>query len=461
MSGFQFSLKPKKVEKIKTKYRCIETEIPVPKSIEIFEKLFKYEARSMHGQMPVLWDKAKDSIVYDKFGNKWIDFTSTIFVANSGHGNKEIVKALKKYIQKPLLHTYTFANEPRAFFLEKLVNLSSAYFEKVFLLSSGTEATECAVKIMRMFGQQKSADKVGIISFAGAMHGRTMCAQMLKGWDNGAKWIGYKDANIFHLPFPYPWLADDEKYNWRGKFQTDLDSLINQGLKIDKLCGFMIEAYLGWGAIFYPKEYIAALYEFAKENGLVVTFDEIQAGIGRTGKFFAFEHYDVKPDMVCLGKGLSSSLPLSAVLGKKEYLDIPEFGSMSSTHSGNPLCCAAGLANLEYIEKNGLVAQSAAKGEIMHNRLNALKKRYPERIKSICGQGLVAGIIMQSPETFLPDSQFPNLICELAMEKGLLLVHTGRESIKLGPPLTIKKEILLEGLDVLEECFDIVEKRLS
>ncbi|HON57645.1 MAG TPA: aminotransferase class III-fold pyridoxal phosphate-dependent enzyme, partial [bacterium] len=288
---------------------------------------------------------------------------STIFVANAGHGNKEIISEIKKYLDKPLLHTYTFVNEPRALFLEKLVTMSKSYFEKAFLLSAGTEATECAVKIMRMYGQKKRKDKVGIISFSGAMHGRTMGAQMLRGFDAQAEWIGFKDPNIFHLPFPYTWLSDEKSIDWSKKFDDDLNALIKNGMKIDKLCGIIIESYLGWGAIFYPIEYIQALYKFAKKNNLIVTFDEIQAGIGRTGKLFAFEHYKVKPDMVCLGKGLSSSLPLSAVLGKKKLIDTPAFGSMSSTHSGNPLCCAAALANLKFIEKNELIKASAEKGK--------------------------------------------------------------------------------------------------
>ncbi|HPP87322.1 MAG TPA: aminotransferase class III-fold pyridoxal phosphate-dependent enzyme, partial [bacterium] len=300
MSNLKFTLTAKRLKNIETKYRCIKTPLPTIDYLKLFNKLSKYEARSMHGQLPIFWDKAIDSIVFDKNGNKWIDFTSTIFVANAGHGNKEIISEIKKYLDKPLLHTYTFVNEPRALFLEKLVTMSKSYFEKAFLLSAGTEATECAVKIMRMYGQKKRKDKVGIISFSGAMHGRTMGAQMLRGFDAQAEWIGFKDPNIFHLPFPYTWLSDEKSIDWSKKFDDDLNALIKNGMKIDKLCGIIIESYLGWGAIFYPIEYIQALYKFAKKNNLIVTFDEIQAGIGRTSKLFAFEHYKIKPDMVYL-----------------------------------------------------------------------------------------------------------------------------------------------------------------
>lgn len=149
---------------------------------------------------------------------------------------------------------------------------------------------------------------------------------------------------------------------------------------------------------------------------------------------------------------LFGDLRLSAVIGSQKIMDLPEFGSMSSTHSANPLCCAAGLANLEAIESGNLVAESARKGEIVHHRLNALKKKYSDRISYVFGKGLLAGIIFKHPKTGKPDGLFPSRVCEKAMQKGLLLVHTGRESIKIGPPLTIPDEALEEGLDAFDEA---------
>jgi len=233
-----------------------------------------------------------------------------------------------------------------------------------------------------------------------------------------------------------------------------MEELTAKGLNFDNIAGFMIESYLGWGAIFYPIEYVKALADFAKEHNCLITFDEIQGGFGRTGKLFVYQHYDVEPDLLCLGKALSGSLPLSAVIGSQKIMDLPEFGSMSSTHSANPLCCAAGLANLEAIESGNLVAESARKGEILHNRLNALKEKYPDRISYVFGKGLLAGIIFKQPQTGKPDGIFPSRVCEKAMQKGLLVVHTGRESIKIGPPLTITEEALEEGIDVLAEAIE-------
>jgi len=448
----QFSQTPVNVPFVVTKHRRIKTAIPAPETVQILLDLDKYESRSMHGQLPVVWERAEDFQVFDPCGNCWIDFTSTIFLANTGHANPEIVAGLQHVLDQRLLHTYTFPSQIRARFLKKLIEITPPQFEKSFLLSSGTEATECAVKLMRMYGQTVNPNKLGIISFQGAMHGRTMGAEMLKGDPDKSAWIGYHDPNMHHLPFPYPWVAEGPQYDWAGRFHEDMEQLKAKGMNFDDITGFIIESYLGWGAIFYPVAYIKALADFAKEHDCLVVFDEIQGGFGRTGKLFVYQHYDVEPDLLCLGKALSGSLPLSAVIGSRKIMDLPEFGSMSSTHSANPLCCAAGLANLEAIETGNLVEESARKGEILHYKLNILKEKYPDRISYIFGKGLVAGIIFKHPDTGEPDELFPSRVCEKAMQKGLLLVHTGRESIKIGPPLTIPDDALEEGIDVLAEA---------
>jgi 4-aminobutyrate aminotransferase-like enzyme len=452
---YLFTQTPFNIPPVSTKYRKIKTAIPAPETLKTLHDLEKYESRSMHGQLPVVWDKAEDFQVYDVCGNCWIDFTSTIFVTSVGHANPQITSALKKIIDHKLLHTYTFAHETRALFLEKLIKITPDQFEKAFLLSAGTEATECAVKLMRMHGQTISPTKLCIISFQGAMHGRTMGAEMLRGDPSQSNWIGYRDPNIYHLPFPYPWVAKDpidKEYDWAKHFERDIHTLKTKGLNFDNIAGFIIESYLGWGAIFYPVAYIKALVDFAKEHDCLVTFDEIQGGFGRTGKLFVYQHYNVEPDLLCLGKALSGGLPLSAVVSSQKIMDLPEFGSMSSTHSANPLCCAAGLANLEAIESGNLIAEAARKGEMLHHRLNKIKRKYSDRISYIFGKGLLAGLIFKNPKTGEPDRTFPSRVCEKAMQKGLLLVHTGRESIKIGPPLTIPDGALEEGLNVIDEA---------
>lgn len=458
MPGYHFSDIPADVPKVWTRFRQINTRIPVPESLPIFEDLAKHESRSMHGQLPVVWDRAEDFQVWDRFGNRWIDFTSTIFVANAGHANPSVKKAIQQMLDKNLLHSYTFATEIRARYLKKLIEFAPAQFEKAFLLSSGTEATECAMKLMRLNGRAAGKRKGGIISFEESMHGRTMGAQMLGGTPAQREWIGYEDPNIYRLPFPYPWALWNENaghLSGREKFQRDIEQLASLGVDLKKdICGFIMESYIGWGAVFYPKDYIQALVEFARANDILVAFDEIQGGFGRTGRLFAYQHYEAEPDLICCGKGMSSSLPLSAVLGRASIMDLPDVGSMSSTHSANPLSCAAGLANIEVIELQNLVSESERKGGILFSRLGEVQKQFRERVSYVLGRGLLAALILVDPATRQPDAETASKVCERAMQKGLLVVHTGRESIKIGPPLTIPDAALLEGLDVLAESIE-------
>ena len=285
------------------------------------------------------------------------------------------------------------------------------------MLSSGTEATEAAVNIMRI-----ASKKNPILSFWGAMHGKTMLAEQLKG---DFTWAS-RDCGLNHLDFPK---IDDEFVPY---FASNVAG---------NLAGIIIESYRGWDAAFYPKKYIQDLCKWAKENKVLVCFDEIQGGFGRTGKMFAYEHYDIpKPDLVCVGKGMTSSVPMSGVLGSKELLDLPD--DLSSTHSANPLCCAAGLANLQEIKK--ILPTIKKKEKILFDFLNEYFK--PEFIN---GKGLIAAILTGT-------SKFATDVCFEAMSRGLLLIKTDKPSIKIAPPLTIPEDVFCEGLDILMDSFDEV-----
>lgn len=451
MSAGEFSRTPVNVPKINTKYRMIATAIPVPESLEIFAALDKYESISMHGQLPVVWDRADGFQVYDAWGNCWIDFTSTIFVTNAGHGNRLIRERLKAMLDKPLLHTYTFASRERADYLQLLTETAPEPLKKAFLLSAGTEATECALKLMRLHGSKIGKRRNGVVCFEGNWHGRTMGAQMMGYNPKQKEWIGYLDPNIHHLPFPYAW-REEAMANPQGYFRQNMEQLLaEKGLTAEDLCGFMLETFQGWGAVFYPPEFVQAVAAYARENQLLLAFDEMQAGFGRTGKMFGYMHYGVEADLICCGKGAGSSLPLSIVLGRPEIMDLPEIGSMSSTHSANPLVCAAGKANIEAILSENLVERSRILGDVFHERLKAIQLRFPDDIRYVFGKGMIGALVFMD-EQGNPKSELCNRISEKAMQKGLLVVHTGRESIKLGPPLTIPEDALMEGLSVLEEA---------
>lgn len=454
MASFAFSRVPVTRPPVKSRYRNIQTALPTPESVPILDELDRVESRSMHGQMPVIWDRAVDFQVSDRWGNTWLDFTSTIFVANAGHANPKVVAAIRECLDHSLLHTYSYPTEIRARFLRALIDATPAYLEKAYLMSSGTEATEAVVKLMRLDGLARGKRRLGIVSFEGAYHGRTQGAAMIGGNASGRTWIGFEDPNVHQLPFPYSWtLAENE--TGRDRFHAHIQSLRDQGLDPARdICGFMFEVYIGWAGALIPDDYARAAAEFAKANDILLGFDEVQGGFGRTGTLFVHQHWGVEPDLIACGKGISSSLPLSAVLGRAAIMDLPDVGSMSSTHSANPTACAAGLANLREIIDRDLCGAATRGGQMMLDRLNALRDRHPDRLARVVGKGMLAALIFKRAGTDEPDGRTASLVCERAMHKGALFVHTGREAIKFGPPLTMPPDALQEGMDVLAEAVE-------
>jgi len=451
MANHHFNHTPQIVPMVDTTFRRIVTPLPVPESVSLLKCLYSTESRSMHGQLPVVWDRAEGFQVFDAWGNCWLDFSSTIFVTNAGHGNPRIVKALKRVLEKPLLHTYTYATQERVDFLNYLIQNTPEQFEKAFLLSAGTEATECALKLMRLHGQTAGKRRRGIIAFEGNWHGRTLGAQMMSWNPKQKEWIGYLDPDIHHLPFPFPW-HEKAQANPTRFFQDSLNQLLrDKNLDPEQdFCGVILETFQGWGAVFYPPEFVQAVVEFSRQHNMLIAFDEMQSGFGRTGKLFGYMHYGVEPDIICCGKGASSSLPLSIVLGSRAVMDLPDVGSMSSTHSANPMVCAAGRANLEALLEDGLIDHSACLGKLFHKQLKQIQKQFPDYISSVQGKGLLAALLFNNREG-LPLSGLCDLIAECCMQRGLLVVHTGRESIKLAPPLCITEPALMEGLEVLNQ----------
>lgn len=452
MSGhsFKFNIDPIDVPKVQTSNREIKTGIPCPGSRQFIEKLAKYESRSMQGQIPLVWGSAKGFNIYDACGNKFIDFTSTIFVANTGHGNEHVISAVKGMLDVPLLHTYAYVSQIRADYLEKLIKFAGPNFEKAFLMSAGTEATEAAVKLMRMNGQKNNKNRPGIICIGGNWHGRTMGAQMLSSNFSQKQWIGFQDPNIFYLDFPYPWSLKGKA----GKvfFEEALSKMVNaENIDVSTdICGIMLETFQGWGAVFYPADFVQAIRDLCNQHGILLCFDEMQAGFGRTGKKFGYEHYGIDADLLCVGKGMGSGFPVSGVIGSAEIMDLPEVGDMSSTHSANPIVCAAAMATLEEIESRSLVERAAILGKLFHEKLNELKNKFPSKISHVLGNGLLAALHFNHEEK--PLSVFASEVCERSMQKGLLMVHTGRESIKMAPPLTIAEDALLEGIGIINEA---------
>jgi 4-aminobutyrate aminotransferase / (S)-3-amino-2-methylpropionate transaminase / 5-aminovalerate transaminase len=449
----EYSLIPVEVEKIETKYRSIKTAIPVPESLPIFEKLAKSEPRSMMGQPPIIWDKADNFTVADKWGNRWIDWSSCVLIANAGHGREEIKQALHDQIDQGLLATYVFVHEKRAVLTEMLQELSPEPENyQVFLLSSGSEATENCIKLAKTYAIEKHGiNKKYFVSFKNAFHGRTMASQLAGGMDKLKTWIIDGDSTFIQVPFPDGYKNEDTS------FELFLSSLKDQGINPQDIAGVMSESYQGVGPDFMPVEYAQQLEAFCKEYDIVLIMDEVQAGFGRSGKMFTFEHYGIKPDLIACGKGISSSLPISAVIGRKDIMGLYAPGSMTSTHSASPLCVTAAIENLKLIAKENLVDNAAKMGEIMCSELQRIQQKYPERLGCFHGKGLVAGIQVVEPGTKTPD---PKTAVEINLEclyKGLLMfspVGIGGECLKIAPPLTLNEEALRESLQVFEAAID-------
>ena len=449
----EYSLTPVEVPLVDTKYRTIKTAIPVPESLPIFAALEASEPRSMRGQPPVIWDKAEGCTISDKWGNRWLDWSSCVLIANAGHGRTEIKDALKEQVDQGLLATYVFVHEKRAELTSLLKDISPDPEDyHVFLLSSGSEATENCIKLAKTYAMEKhGAQKRYFISFKNAFHGRTLGAQLAGGMDKLKTWISDPDPTFVQVPFPDGYKNEDTS------FDLFLNTLKEKGVDPAEIAGVMSESYQGVGPDFMPVEYAQKLEAFCKENDIVLIMDEVQAGFGRTGKMFCFENYGIKPDLIACGKGISSSLPISAVIGRKDIMKLYAPGSMTSTHSASPLCVTSAIENLKIIHNEKLVANAAKMGEILIPELNRIQAKYPDVLGKVQGKGLVAGIQVVNPGTKEPNPELALKINLACFQKGLLMfapVGIGGECLKIAPPLIITEEELREALEVFEASID-------
>ncbi len=449
-------LHPVPTKPVQSRWRRIVTPIPAPESIPTIERLRALEPRSMTGLPPILWNQAEGFLVRDPCGNQWIDLTSGIMLANVGHAHPAILQAIRQGADQKLLASYIFPTEVRQKLMEKLLSLAPFSEAKAILFSSGTEAIECAISLMRQHGQSISGKKVGILGFQGCFHGRTLGATLAVGSLQPSGWINCQQVCHYQIPFPFspnciwghPGQLCDESC-----FQKSIDRLSRQGIGPDQIAGIIAEPVPGRNTWPIPSKYAQAMAHWAKQNDILITFDEIQSGCGRTGKFFGFEHTGITPDLLTLGKGLSSSLPASAVIGPQQLMDSPVPGQMSSTHSGSPICAAAALANLEVIETEGLVQASAKTGTVVLERLRTLQTDFPDRVLSVHGRGLFISAHFIRPDDSQPDAALAEAIVSEAVRRGVLMFTTGAGFIKVVPPLCIDPQAALEAVDVICECF--------
>jgi len=450
--GKEFSTLPQTVPHVETKHRRICTPVPHPESAPLLDRMREVEPLSMRGMPPIIWEKAEDIYVFDKHGNKWLDWSSGVLVTNAGHAAPEICKAMIDQINSGLIHNYVFPSEERLETEEIIASVSPEGLKKVFLLSSGSEATECAIKLSRAHGiKVGGTSKIGIIGFDRGYHGRTLASQQAGGMAGQKSWIVNLDQAIINAPFP------DGYWEGDSSFDGFLKAIENRRMKPENIAGVIMESYQGVGPDFAPVEYIQKLRQWCNEHQVVLTFDEVQSGFGRTGKFWAFEHYGVTPDLICCGKGISSGMPLSAVIGRQHIMDQFPPGSMTSTHTGNPVCCAAATANIKKLLAEDLTGNAAKLGIILHERCKAIQKRHPHVIGHVTCAGLVAGLQTLMPNKKEPNHDLAHRIIELCYQRGLLLfapVGAWGQTVKICPPLTVTEDALLEACDVLDTAVD-------
>lgn len=457
--GTQFSLTPKKVPYVSSAFRTIKTEIPNAESIAVIEQLRRYEPRSMSGQPPVVWDRAEGINVYDAQGNKWIDLSSCVVVANAGHCNKQVQEAILGMVKHGLLNNYVFPSAIRAKLVKRIVEVAPGDLNKVFLLTTGAESTECALKLARTYSRLQDPEKNIVVTFDDGFHGRTLGSQMAGGSPYDKKWIRNLDPDMIQVPFPnsfkYEW-ADQSRPDYSDEkcFSVFIENLTKAGVKnFDKISAIMTETFQGGWCELMPNGMLKLLRKFCDDHKIVLIYDEVQGGFGRTGKMFGFMHAGIVPDLVCCGKGISSSLPLSCVIGKAEIMNVYGPGEMTSTHTGNPVSCAAALASINYIVENGLVEHCAEMGKVAAKRIEAIQEKYHDYIGFTKGVGLAWAIIPIIPGTKEVDCAFAHDVVRIAMEKGVLMfapVGSGA-TLKIVPPLIITEEALLEALDIIDE----------
>lgn len=380
---------------IKTKFRNIKTKIPASASRHALLEMKKYEPEEMCShEVPVIWNKAEDFQVYDEWGNKWIDFTSGIFVANVGHSQVSVKSAILNKIKKSLLHSYVFPNQDRIELAKKLCQILK--MEQVLFTVTGSEANDAVLQMIRRNRKGK------VLSIDGAYYGSTAACRQIA------------ESTI------------DESSN-----PNDFNP--------KKIAGVFLQVFRGKDAKFLPYEWIRTWVKWGKDNNIPVGFDEMQSGFARTGKWFGFQHYDIQPDFITIGKALGGGLPISAVVGTKELLK--QSSDLWSTHSGNPICCATALAVLKTIEKKKLVKRSAERNSWFRD---LLEKSFPG--KKIYGRGMIWAISTGNPV-------ITQKVIKKCAEKGLLLVSTHGSTIKIGPPLTIPDHALIEGIKIIRESF--------
>lgn len=438
--------------------------IPGEKSAELLKLREEYVPKGVYYMAPIFVAQAKGARVIDVDGNEYIDFTSGISVMNIGHGNDRVISAIKEQAEKHL-HTcfHVLMYEPYVKLAKKLAESTPGNFPKqVMLTNSGAEAVENAIKIARRY-----TGRYGIIAFENAFHGRTSIAMGLTSQVKYYKYgFGPFDSGILRFPYAYsyraPFETTDAEY---GEYCVKrIEDSFKTYMPAEETAAIIVEPFLGEGGyVAPPATFIQGLRELCDRYHILLIADEVQSGMGRTGKMWAIEHYNVVPDMLLAAKTLGGGLVLSAVVGRKEIMDSVDIGGLGGTFSGNPLSCVAGLEAFNVIEENNLLDRATRLGKIAQERLEGMKAKY-----SLIGDIRVLGSsiaveLVSDRKSKEPASKETGEIQRKCLEHGLLILTCGisHNIFRLMYPLVIEEADLARGLDLFEDALrEVNQKRL-
>jgi 4-aminobutyrate aminotransferase len=423
----------------------LKTPLPGPKAQALLERDEKFVSPSYTRIYPLVVQRASGAVIEDVDGNLFLDFTAGIAVASTGHCHPEVVKAIQDQAARLIHMSGTdFYYQPQIDLTQRLAELApGASRKRVFFTNSGAEALEAALKLARWHTGRSRA-----VAFLGAFHGRTYGAMSL----SGSKLVhrrGFSPLvpDIHHVPYPRSAEGRSDPHYGRRAVEQIENTILHRVAPPEEVSAIFVEPIQGEGGYYVPPDdFLPALRELCDRHGILLVADEVQSGMGRTGKMFAVEHWNVEPDIICLAKGIASGMPLGAMIAKSEVMDWPS-GSHASTFGGNPVSCRAALATIDLLEKQ-YTANAAARGKQLQEGLLRLQRQYPQ-IGDIRGLGLMAAMDIVAPNGNDLDPVLRDEVVQDAFRHGLLLLGCGEGAVRFCPPLCVSAAQVETALKIL------------
>jgi 4-aminobutyrate aminotransferase len=436
-------------------------KLPGPKARALIKRDSSVVSPSYPRSYPFVMDHGKGSEVWDVDGNRFLDFMAGIAVTSTGHAHPKVVKAIQEQAEQFLHISSDFYHVKWIELAEKLDEIAPFNEAAVsFMANSGTEAVETAIKLARYH-----TGRSNFVGFTGAFHGRTMGAVTFTASKTAYHGGFYPLMNgVVHAPFPNPYRPVLERKSGEDYGETVVryieDQILGHILPPDEVAGVLVETIQGEGGyIVPPPGFYPALRKLCDKYGILLMVDEVQSGMGRTGKWWAIEHFGIEPDIVTAAKGIASGMPLGACIARQSVMDWDR-GSHGNTYGGNPLACAAALATIELIQDEYL-ANAAEVGQYTIDALEEIQARHPS-MGDVRGKGLMIGVdFVNDRKSKEPAKQLADRVGELAFERGLLTLGCGKSVIRVAPALSITKTEVDEGLKIFEEAVTLAEKELS